>query len=126
MMQQAAMQQAAMQQAAAAQAAQLAQQQEAMQKDMRADAPEFHFEPAAQQSPAPPKVWTILDPKTNRPIDAHHAHQDFSPPKKTDPKVMTIVDPKSGEKISAVDFAAPKDTASFTITDPQSGTAIKV
>jgi len=124
-MQQAAMQQAAMQQAAAAQ---LTQQQAATQKEMRADAPEFNFAPASQESPAqaPPKVWTITNPNTNKAIDVPHAHQGFSPPKKADSKVMAIVDPNSGDKISAVDFAPPKDTASFTITDPQSGTAVKV
>lgn len=99
---------------------------------MRADAPEFSLTPEVPEVPAfgepTRRQFQIFDPSTKKPIEAPTALHagDFERPKKADRKAMAIIDPSSGDAIRALDFDLPKETRSFTITDPQSGTAIKV
>lgn len=114
---------------------------------LRADAPSFDFTPEppdhgesrrqfqildpVTKEPAempgygePRKQFQILDPSTKQPMEARSLL--FEPPKKVDRKAMAIIDPDSGDVIRALDFSLPKKDKSFTITDPNSGTAIKV
>lgn len=113
--------------------------------EMRANAPTFNmFTPQTEvfagyneyMYPWVPerKPLKIVDPVSGQPIEVLQAHaQEYDPVKMAGLNApgrqkLAIIDPTSGKKVDAVglNFSPPKKERTFTIVDPQSGSAVQV